>query len=195
MAVAKVPPIDRISLIGGDLSLDFVNTTGARRSGAPRERLHAWRDVVVWCRRVGLPPPAVNAERASAPLRRLLFLREAIYRIFRSTLDGTAPAGGDVARLNTALARSARVRRLDSPARGRWAWTPEVGEDAVAGPVARAAADLLTSPRGRSLRKCDECDWLFLDVSRGRRRRWCKKTCRDRVKSRAYYRRRKTSSP
>jgi predicted RNA-binding Zn ribbon-like protein len=52
------------------------------------------------------------------------------------------------------------------------------------------AADLLVSEEMRNARQCGECDWLFLDRSRNGRRRWCKKACGDRVKSRRYYGRR-----
>jgi predicted RNA-binding Zn ribbon-like protein len=42
-------------------------------------------------------------------------------------------------------------------------------------PVLRSAAELLTSDRMDRVRLCsaEDCDWLFLDSSRNRSRRWC----------------------
>ena len=57
--------------------------------------------------------------------------------------------------------------------------------------LALSAVELLCSSELARLAKCGDCDWLFLDTSKNKSRRWCKKTCGDRVKSRAYYRRRK----
>ncbi|MFC8372622.1 MULTISPECIES: ABATE domain-containing protein [unclassified Streptomyces] len=58
------------------------------------------------------------------------------------------------------------VRRLDGPP----------GRAALLAAVARDAVDLLTDPVALgSLRQCegDNCPIVYLDTSRGRRRRWC----------------------
>ncbi|MFG2514225.1 CGNR zinc finger domain-containing protein [Streptomyces sp. NPDC048584] len=58
------------------------------------------------------------------------------------------------------------VRRLDGPP----------GRAALLAAVARDAVDLLTDPVARaSLRQCegDNCPIVYVDASRGRRRRWC----------------------
>ncbi|MEU3196654.1 CGNR zinc finger domain-containing protein [Streptomyces sp. NPDC006996] len=58
------------------------------------------------------------------------------------------------------------VRRLDGPP----------GRAALLAAVARDAVDLLTDPVARaSLRQCagDNCPIVYVDTSRGRRRRWC----------------------
>ncbi|MFC7309832.1 CGNR zinc finger domain-containing protein [Streptomyces monticola] len=53
---------------------------------------------------------------------------------------------------------------------------PEPGCPALLAAVARDAVDLLTDPVARSrVRQCegDNCPLIYLDTSRGRRRRWC----------------------
>lgn len=63
-------------------------------------------------------------------------------------------------------------------------------------PVARSAAELLTSPDAQRVRECAlrSCSWLFVDRSRNRRRRWCDmKTCGNRAKARRHYRRKQKS--
>lgn len=60
----------------------------------------------------------------------------------------------------------ALVRRLDAPP----------GRAALLAALARDAVDLLTDPAARaSLRQCegDNCPIVYVDTSRGRRRRWC----------------------
>ncbi|MFF9309751.1 CGNR zinc finger domain-containing protein [Streptomyces sp. NPDC014748] len=95
------------------------------------------------------------------------------------------PPGGDPRAYRLALARVNAAARLAPPA-------PRAvpGEDGVlvrvlAGPpecaallavVARDAVELLTDPVARgALRECagDDCPIVYLDTSRGRRRRWC----------------------
>lgn len=53
-----------------------------------------------------------------------------------------------------------------------------------------SAAELLTSPLGSRVRECDSetCEWLFLDLSHGRTRRWCDmQTCGNRAKAKRYH--------
>ena len=59
--------IDRLRLVGGDLSLDFVNTRSGPADGPPElEGLTAYDDVVAWATRVG-----VLSKAQAAKLRRI----------------------------------------------------------------------------------------------------------------------------
>ena len=76
----------------------------------------------------------------------------------------------------------------------RWEW--QTNEDSVFDvlwwPVAQAAADLLISDELKLVRWCEapDCEWLFLDRSRNRSRRWCDMTsCGNRAKARRHYER------
>jgi predicted RNA-binding Zn ribbon-like protein len=63
-------------------------------------------------------------------------------------------------------------------------------------PVVRSAADLLTSERVVRVRECaaEDCAWLFVDTSRGPRRKWCDmSTCGNRAKARRYYARHRSA--
>lgn len=200
------PAIDTVPLVGGALCLDFVNTTGARACSAPRERLLSYADLLVWCRRMGLLTPVGEGELvqkarqdqrlAASTLSYLLRLREAIYRLFRAKLDQRSPETADVQVLNRAIRRSLRRRHLEwNREQARWAWTPPSLElDCMIGPVVDSAVELMMSQRSEALGQCEECDWLFLDSSKNLSRRWCKKTCGDRVKARRYYRRKKATA-
>src|SRR3989442_8269959 len=60
-------------------------------------------------------------------------------------------------------------------------------------PIARSAADLLTSDEQRQLvRECGapDCLWLFLDTTKNRSRQWCSmQSCGNREKARRHYQR------
>jgi predicted RNA-binding Zn ribbon-like protein len=67
--------------------------------------------------------------------------------------------------------------------------------DQMLWPVARSAAELLTSERAGRVRECasETCSWLFLDGSRNGRRKWCDMaSCGNRAKARRYYARHRT---
>ena len=89
-----------------------------------------------------------------------------------------APAGPALAGLN-GLARTAppaprAVRGEDGTLVRELAGPPECA--ALLAAVARDAVELLTDPAARaSLRQCegDNCPIVYVDTSRGRRRRWC----------------------
>ena len=104
-------------------------------------------------------------------------LREALYRIFTAHADGRDPAAEDLALLNRALALAMPHLQLSARA-GTFAW--EWDEDALdlhrlLWPVARSAADLLTSDDLVRVRECagEHCNWLFIDRSKNNSRRWC----------------------
>ena len=58
--------------------------------------------------------------------------------------------------------------------------------------LAKEALSLFCSPKASRIGICEggKCGWLFLDESRGKRRRWCDMNdCGNRAKARAYYER------
>jgi predicted RNA-binding Zn ribbon-like protein len=186
-------------LLGGRLCLDFANSVGARVSGphargsrnyldeVRREKLETYADLIAWSRHVGLV--SQNDQRkllklseshplnAHAVLRRSIALREAIYRIFKSAVEGWNPNVRDLGVLNDELSVARLHERVVPTADGfGWAWSEGNGElDRMLWPIARSAAELVTSGDLSKVRQCggEECGWLFLDNSRNRSRQWC----------------------
>jgi predicted RNA-binding Zn ribbon-like protein len=79
----------------------------------------------------------------------------------------------------------------------RWGWDEESDSlTKVLWPVAKAAADLLTS-EGHALKRlhqcaASDCGWLFIDMSRNHSRRWCDMSnCGNVAKARRHYHRKK----
>jgi len=190
-------PVESMDLAGGDISLDFVNTASGRDFGILQEKLHDYDDLVTWAERVGVATVAEgrrlraaarrSPEAAEAVLRRARELREAVFRIFAR--DGTH--AGDLDLLADEAARGAAERRLAATADGyTYAWPESDRLEQLLWPVALAAAELLTSEEDRPrVKECaaDNCNWLFLDMSRNRSRRWCDmKVCGNRAKARRF---------
>jgi predicted RNA-binding Zn ribbon-like protein len=188
--------------LGGDLALDFHNTASWRRQGLADERLRSYADLVAWGREAALPvdPERLRARAKRRPreatqaLERILHLRSALHAIFTAIAAGRAPGTGDLRALNGVL--SGALRRLEVARRRGgfdWRWTDPDALDGLAGPIAWAAALLLTSAEVAQVGRCanQDCGWLFVDRSRRHNRRWCEMgQCGSRAKARRYYARR-----
>lgn len=199
MRKRKLIGASEILLVGGDLCLDFVNTTGARRSPAPRERLVTYSDLVVWARRAGLLSASradqltrqahAHQRDAQAALEQLRALRESLYAVLRPVADGTEPTPKALADLEIWWRADCGHRTLVSRG-GAFELQPRVADSALDGmlwPIVSSAMQLLVSARLARLKRCGECDWLFLDETKNGTRTWCKKACGDRVRARRYY--------
>ncbi|MFI0967215.1 CGNR zinc finger domain-containing protein [Streptomyces sp. NPDC021080] len=156
----------------GRICLDLTATTH------PEERLDSAARLGAWVLASGLVPAGTVLAAVDASwLLGFRELRGHVARLVRGELDGR-PADGALARVN-AVALAAppapcAVRADDGSLYRELQNPPRCGE--LLSVVARDALDLLTDPDARgSLRQCegDNCPIVYLDTSRGRRRRWC----------------------
>jgi len=197
-----------LELVGGRPSLDFSNTVGWHDSEEPSEWLHDAGDLVSWLVRAGLLDGAAEAAlradvaawpaAAEALLERGRALREAIYRVLSPVAAGEAAPAAALAELNEWLAPLVARSRLVAEDGGfAWAWSGEAHDlNRALWPVARDAAELLTSDELDRVRECGGpgCGWLFVDTSRNRSRRWCSMAdCGNRAKARRHYHRQKAA--
>lgn len=198
----------RFAFLGGDPSIDFVNTVDSWLGDAPIDKLRSYDDLLDWSEQAGLICPEVIAtlrhaaseceQDAEAVLQRARSFRERLYRILVAVVSSEPPAGRDL-RAITSLARKAAAHsRLDPCGKG-FAWVlDEASGSELHWPIwelARAAVELLTSTSLRHVRECADktCGWLFIDRSRNHSRRWCDmSSCGNRAKARRNYARRKT---
>ena len=190
-------------LSGGNLALDFVNTLGGRTND-PKERLPNYSALLLFAEVTktlpGMRISALVEQAARTPgqaatvLQEAIALRSALFEIFSAVVQRRVVPDKALGKLNWNLMEGASFVRLTQQGRKfEWDWSvsnPRL--NAMLWPVARAAADLLTSEDLGKLRMCaaDDCAWLFLDRTRNRKRRWCDmKTCGNRDKARRYYER------
>src|SRR5262245_7413033 len=210
--------VRQFKLIGGHPSVDFINTVGAwianpgknilrdYRDVSIREKLDSYDDLVAWGQHIGF----LNVSRARhllrqaqrqpnlarSVLKRGIRLREALYRLFRSFIKKWPPEPADIECLNKELSIARGHQSLIS--RGNkleWDWHAYDAMDQVLWPLARSAAELLSSENVTRLRQCggDDCGWLFLDTSRNGSRQWCEmRDCGNLAKVRRFRRRQKS---
>jgi predicted RNA-binding Zn ribbon-like protein len=177
---------------GGRLSLDFIATNGAW-SG---ELLPTPARLAAWLVAAGMterPPVLADEELNDAQA-----LRAALSRLVRASRGDGTFRGADLRLTNAVASQEAPLRSLDLH-RGEL-----IGQEAAPridqclGVIARDAIDLLTGSQRALLRKCaaPDCSGLYVDLSRGGRRKWCTTTgCGNRTRVSAHRSRQKTSSP
>jgi predicted RNA-binding Zn ribbon-like protein len=120
-------------------------------------------------------------------------LREAIYRIFSSIAHGRKASPDDVKTLNNHLGKSmAKVEVHITNDGYKLGWCTEYSPDRMLYPIAKSAAELLTSDHLTRVRECANeeggCGSMFLDYSKSHSRRWCSMdSCGNKAKVKTYY--------
>jgi predicted RNA-binding Zn ribbon-like protein len=181
------------------LCLDFVNSTPNHQN--PNENyLNSYADLVSWGLDVKLLSldeaehlwdiASHHPDQAAALYQQAIVLREAIYHILLAITHDRVPKAADLATLNASLSEAMSHMRLESSGSGfEWMWNGDTHSiEYIIWRAAWSASELLLSDALNHVRKCEGCDWLFIDTSRSRRRRWCDMTtCGNRAKARRHY--------
>src|SRR6266480_2623018 len=198
-----IPPVPDhdIELSGGALALDFANTVGGTHVRPTHDHLRSYGDIASFAVLAGGLPPRIAkrlAERAERDPRRAaavyelgIALRESIWAVFSALASGESPRDADLDLIADAAADGAARSRLVYDMAGV-SWSLPVDSDELDRPlweIARSAADLLTSDDHDRIKECASttCEWVFLDRSRNRSRRWCDMSdCGNRAKARRF---------
>jgi predicted RNA-binding Zn ribbon-like protein len=132
-------------------------------------------------------------EQAAQIHQKAVVLREAVYRILLAVTRDQTPNSADLDTLNVALNEAMahmRLRLVDDSF--GWTWEDAARLDGIYWRAAWSAGELLMSDQLQRVRQCEGCEWFFLDMGRGRKRRWCDmNTCGNRAKARRHYQRTK----
>lgn len=187
----------------GDLSLNFSNTMEWHGSSKPRENLKSYSDLITWGLKAGLLSESLAQQLNQTAIDRpqdaekihshAIRFREAIYRIFSDHSAGSPIREDDLSLLNEVVSQVMSHLRLTAKD-SQFQWQlPSTIRDAnlILWPVARAAADLLTSDKANRIRMCEDdrgCGYLFIDQTKNHSRRWCSmESCGNRAKARRHY--------
>jgi predicted RNA-binding Zn ribbon-like protein len=195
--------------IGGNPSLDLVNTVDWTSRGPARDRIGSYGRLVEWARAAGIidDSAATRLERRAFTRQREAAMALESARALRWTLRRlvSAMAGGDRAgtavrlpleELNGFVADAYGHVRLVMPGpiaketrpSLTWTWERDADRlDSLLWPVVRGGAELLASADAQRLRVCaaGDCGWVYVDRSRNGMRRWCEmSTCGTDEKSR-----------
>jgi predicted RNA-binding Zn ribbon-like protein len=187
----------------GDLCLDFANTLEWHASGHPVEHMEDYFAMLSWGEGAGIIKPEKaarlrhlatgNKGEAAQAYGLAITLREAVYRIFSHHYHQEEIKPDELQVLNAILSRSLpQLQVVSSTAGFDWEWAGASDDfDQIIWPVARSAAELLTSEQLNRVRVCEDdrgCGYLFIDNTRNHSRRWCSmESCGNRAKARRHY--------
>ena len=196
----KVSPyISKLPSLGGDLSLDFVNTVHDRHEEPLRNLLQNYLDLVTWIHFADaisnsqkqrlLQIGRENQGKADQIYKDALQLREAFYKFVVSLIIQDEAPPTNIQLINRWLSRAfsnLELAQLDN--RFVLDWKTENFElESVLWPIIRAFADLITSEDLNRIKQCSNCGYLFVDNSKNKSRRWCSmEICGNRVKARRF---------
>ncbi|MCV7279815.1 CGNR zinc finger domain-containing protein [Mycolicibacterium flavescens] len=178
-------PWQHAHFIGGHPVLDLANTVADRRNPlADNELLKAPADALSWCQSVGLMGrmPRLPATTADTLVRDLREVREQVWAVFAAVTRAEPLPGAELGDLLRRAADGASAG--DISATGHDLSIDCRAPQAIPAVLAMFAVHaVFTLPPDR-VRTCNRCGWLFLDSSRGGRRRWCSmSTCGNREKA------------
>ena len=173
--------------VGGHPVLDLTNTVFDRAHPAPdNELLKTPSDVLTWCESVGLFESAPTlGDEAGGLADEVRIVREHAWAVFDAVSRGQPVPTGSLGALlerSGAGVRAGHVRDIDGDLghlAADWA-----APGAIAAALSLLAVHAVFTLPAERVRGCGRCGWLFLDSSRGGRRRWCSmSTCGNREKA------------
>lgn len=187
IAQERFAPDAPFRFVGGDPSVDFVNTADWTPRGLERDRFTSFDRLVEWAHGAELLDTAQarrfaqaaqrHPRRATATLDDARELRHLLQDLLASVVSGRESTPS-LDRFNTLVSNTARHVRLVRAPGGRlirgWDALGEAPESLL-WPVVWRAADLLASAETDRLRVCGgvDCGWFYVDRSRNGLRRWC----------------------
>lgn len=188
-----------------DLVIRFVNTVAWRLRDPVEDRMATPGALLEWLEdntigeRDHLQAVARlwqrQPEMGKAALEAAVALREAVYAILKSGIEGVEPPKEALGCFNRFVSSLTSDQQIAWQA-GRLVWRLSPTQADVRHllmPVTSSAAELMTGTRADKVRQCQDdrgCGWLFVDESRTQTRRWCSMgDCGNRAKARRHYHR------
>lgn len=186
----------------GPCALNFANTVGDHLGDGAYDFLDSYDALVAWCRRAGAIAPSFAREllahakksprRAQAALASAMTLRRAIYDVMSATAHSHAPPRAALVELNAYMqhATAQQTLRYTGGAFVREWHDDPANLESLLWPIARSAADVLTSEHADRIVECEghACTWIFIDETKNRSKRFCRSTgCGNRARVRRFY--------
>lgn len=141
--------------VAGHPALELANTIPYRHAENPEDLISDLRDLADWAASVRLAQGTAKVTSADVP--QVQAVRDAIYRLFSEIAAGREyPAAPAALLLRTAAERFEANSKPKLHAELAW----------------QAINALMALPHNR-IGECPRCGWLFVDTSKGGRRRWC----------------------
>lgn len=191
-------------LIGGEVCFDFTNTVSWRETDHPHEWLDSFENLSRWAKITGvletkdankLLQTLKNSEKeGKTKLAQLRKTREFLFGLF-SCLAHQGPIPGDDLQKLSTLAQKARNHQvlISSPSGYQWSWASDISPmDQLLYSIIQSASEVITQGDLTRIKQCPSCQWLYMDLSKNKSRRWCTmEDCGNRHKVNAFNRNKK----
>ena len=184
-----------LSLVGGHPSIDLLNTVKYRGRSAPQDSFGCINDVICWAFLAGLvdKPEADflhglaedGQDKANTVYHDICEFRENLRLVMASeTFSGEAVTAVEntIEALRISATIVANTHRLNR-------YIPIHNLADLKHRIVHSAAKMMEIHPTPKIGACaaDDCDWLFIDNSKSKRRRWCDtKTCGNRARVRQF---------
>jgi len=193
--------IETLELDGGTLCLNFVNSVKNRFEKPFYEFIITPDDWILWSHRTQICDTLTkqrlckyvseNNEKAIKELKKIIKVREVLYRIFRDIAQKKSPLTEDIRIFNNELSSSFRFLNIEISDKPETISTWNYKETDLLYtllPIMKSAYELLTTGLKEHIKECPNCGWLYIDKSKSNSRIWCNmKTCGNTMKIKKYY--------
>lgn len=188
----NIEHLQKISLDGGLLCLDFINTVSEYTEDEPINYITNEQEWLTWLKRVKLiEDDFCGFDKDTFNINRILSLRETLYKLFvshakheviREKIMNTF--NKDFSWMNKHLKFISQGNQITEILEYN-----TLSANNYLLPIIKSARDLLTSPLLKNVKECPNCGWMFLDKTKSNTRRWCNmKACGNKIKTQKYYR-------
>ncbi len=178
--------IGTLTVVGGALCCDFINTVYAWRGENLHEYLGTYADFIAWCRKLTIGDGTVltqlhqkgmqEPDAAEAALRQIKKIRLLLYTFISAV---AAKDSTEVTKLlpsiNTLL-HKASAHLAISLDNDDFALALQKEPDDLLSPlwmVVQSLQDMLLTTDRKRIKECPRCGWVFVDTTKNGRRRWC----------------------
>ncbi|UZR98437.1 CGNR zinc finger domain-containing protein [Chondrinema litorale] len=188
-------------LIGGEICFDFTNTISWRETDHPHEWFDIEENLAQWAQITGILDCNQSRQLLHSTkdfnneLEQLKKTRLFLYNLFNSQITQGFISNDALHKLSL-LTQKANSHQILSPSPSGYIWSWQQGikpSELILFSVLKSASDVLTRGDLSRIKKCPSCQWLFLDTSKNKRRRWCTmEDCGNRHKVNAFNKRNKS---
>jgi predicted RNA-binding Zn ribbon-like protein len=191
--------IKTLSLDGGCLSFNFLNTVYSRKDDILYDYLKSYDDLLEWCKKANAfrdqrikklhQYAAQDPKTASKILLRIVKAREAMFDVFSNLHHHQHMDAESMNRFNKEMSQALMhlqfIIKEDDMA---ITWPSVVSLEEPLWLIMKSAFDVWTSEDPLRIKECPGCGYIFLDKTKNNGRRWCSmKTCGSNDKSLRYY--------
>ena len=202
--IMKERSIATLSLDGGCLCFNFINTVHSRMQKPAYEYINSYAELLQWAKKAGALPREQlasleklsfhGAAQAEALLNYFRETREIMYHFFSAVAAQRDPGREICLLFNQSVKEAMQHLQFNAshfPVALEWRAAGSDSREPVWAAL-KSARDILQSEDQQRIKECEACGWLFLDQTKNNRKRWCNPAvCGSADKAKRYYQRKK----